>query len=435
MLSVKNVSIDFGDRTVLNDISFEVHDGEKVALIGNNGAGKSTLLKIIVGEIDFYEGQILFSRNKRDHFCYIPQRLSLNSTGADLDVWSYMLEGRSLCHILRRIGEIEAASSSNKHVSYNDSDLSEYQTLLDQLQEKGGYKAENDILELLIGVGLGNVDLDQTVVTLSGGQKSRLALARMLYRQSDFLILDEPTNHIDEEAYDWLARYLAHSKQAIILVSHLPDIIDRVVSRVLYLDHRTGHILSHRGGYSSFLTFKVAEAERIQKQNELVSRQATRIKQLIQTAPQSKVGMKHDREKKLEKLERSIQSVPRERTIKIDFPSPTIIRRVTINAERITKSFGNKVVLRDVSLLVCPADRIWIQGENGAGKTTLLRILAGQLEPDSGSVKRSEKLRLGWFRQEQENLNDHLTVLEEVSSVCLQSTRYFRSIFCFRPIW
>lgn len=414
MLIIKNISMSFESRIILQNISFSLRDGEKVGLVGDNGAGKTTLLNIIMGELSPDQGTVKFTGKPS----YIPQYISMNGNSENLDVLSYMLDGRGLNKIIARMKEIEKVMD-NSNTNTDDTLISEYLELLDKYSEHEGYRAEDDILDLLSGIGLPDIDPFQPIQSLSGGQKSKMALARMLYEQSDMLILDEPTNHIDEAAYSWLCRYLSRIKKSMLIVSHLPALLDQVVSRILYLDNCKMILKSYPGNYSKFLALKTAEVSREEKETKIFTSRIKQLEHLIKNAPQSKSSMKHSREKTITKLKTKLPTTNKQKKLKIDFPISKLLRSNAFQINNISKTYGTKTILRNISLELGPNERLLLNGENGVGKTTLLKILAGLILPDTGMIKQNNYLSIGFYQQEQENLNDKNSVLQEVRGVNL----------------
>jgi ATP-binding cassette subfamily F protein 3 len=299
--------------------------------------------------------------------------------------------------------------------------------LEEQCLERESYRAEADILEILVGVGLSQVHLDQQVITLSGGQKSRLALARLLFQQSELLLLDEPTNHIDEEAVNWLGEYLSSIPQSVLVISHLPAFLDRVVRRILLLDN-AGSLKSYPGNYSQFVSLRNRQALTQQRAAAKLHSELDRQRGIIRTAiRQSNFKLMHAREKVVAKLEKQLPTPSKARHVKISFSVKTPLHAPAILAQDLSKSFGDKRVLNRVSVEVSAATRLGLVGENGAGKTTLLRLLTGDLLPDTGSIHRSRKLELGWYRQELEDLNDDHTIWQETDSLDFGSPQQVRS--------
>jgi len=255
-----------------------------------------------------------------------------------------------------------------------------------------------------------------------------LALARLLFVQADLLLLDEPTNHIDEEAVAWLGGYLSAVRQTVLVISHLPAILDRVVGKILLLDAPTGQLKSYPGNYSQFLNIREKERITNLRTEEKLQDEIARQKSVIRTAAtMGKDKLMHSREKVVARLEKQIQKPVKIRTAKIAFPVKTTLNKLVISAREISHAFGKKQVLNNVSLEMSPTMRLGIIGENGAGKTTLLRILASAIKPDSGHISRSKNLEIGWYRQELENLTDAHSVMQEVESLEVGTPQALRS--------
>jgi ATP-binding cassette subfamily F protein 3 len=419
MLKVENVTVSFGRRQVFEQLSFGISEGEKVGLVGNNGAGKTTILRMLAGEIRPDSGIIVLPKLP---VCYIPQHISTPKSGTGQNVLTFMLESRGLWTIANRMAEIEAAFDRNDP-SLTDETIDEYTALQERFAENEGYRAQSDIGYLLAGVGLGSVPIDQTVHTLSGGQRTKLLLARMLYRHSGLLLLDEPTNHIDPESINWLGSYLKQSKQSMLVVSHLPSFLDRFTQRIISLEGVPIRARSYRGNYSRFLAQKSARDLSLTREQAGLAGQIKREEDFIAGAAQHQSGLKHARERKVVKLKQRQVETPREREMKIAFPVTDPLNRQVLSAKDISKSYGSKPVFKGVSLTLEPEERLAVIGDNGAGKSTLLRVLAGELPLDRGEVKRHPKLQIGWYRQEQEDLNDLNTVLQEALTTRIEKKR------------
>ncbi len=427
MLQVRRLTITFGERQIVRDLSFTITEGEKVGLIGDNGVGKTSILRVIHGDLQPDSGDVLLTKRWQNSVCYIPQHLSLRGVQRDQDVLSFMLDGRGLRELANRLAEIDALVKGPVGQARLEEMMNERVRLEEQYLEKEGYRAEDDILNILIGVGLSSVGLEQKVATLSGGQKSRLALARLLFQQSELLLLDEPTNHIDEEAVGWLGDYLSAAHQSVLVISHLPAFLDRVVRRILLLDN-SGELKSYPGNYSQFVSLRNRQALTQQRATAKLQAELERQRGIIRTATmQSNYKLKHAREKVVARLEKQLPTQRKARHVKIAFGAKTPLHGPAILAQDICKSFGEKRVLNRVSIEVGATTRMGIIGENGAGKTTFLRILAGELQPDTGSVHRSRKLEMGWYRQELEDLNDEHSVWQEVESLGFGTPQQLRS--------
>jgi len=427
-LQVRGLTITFGERQIVRDLAFTIADGEKVGLVGDNGAGKTSIMRVIHGDLQPDGGDVLLTRRRKHSVCYIPQHLSLRGIQREKDVLSFMLDGRGLREIASRLAEIDALVEGPIVQARLEELMDERVRLEEQYLEKEGYRAEDDILNILVGVGLSSVALDQKVATLSGGQKSRLALARLLFQQSDILLLDEPTNHIDGEAVGWLGDYLSTVHQSVLVISHLPAFLDRFVTKIMLLDSRTGELRSYPGNYSQFVSIRDRQALSQRRATAKLQAELERQRGIIRTAVrQSNYKLKHAREKVVARLEKRMPVLPKTRRVKIAFSAKTPLHAPALTAQDICKSFGDKRVLNRVSVEVGAITRLGIVGENGAGKTTLLRILAGDLQPDTGSIHRSRKLETGWYRQELEDLEDDHSIRQEVESLGFGTPQQLRS--------
>lgn len=425
MISAYGLSILFEGRRILDRVSFVINPGDKVGMVGINGSGKTTILKTLIGEVTPDSGDIVISK-KVHKISYVPQKLTFFSNQSDLTVLSFMLEGRKLLAIKRRMDELEALIDQENNQSSGESLLDEYLRLQEEFNVKEGYRAQEDIRKILEGLGVGNMPLVEKVITLSGGQKTRLALARMLYEDSDVLILDEPTNHIDEESVKWFTEYLSKIRKTVLVVSHLPDFLDKVVNRIFLMED--GHLKSYPGNFSKFVGLRKKESETALRSTEKLLAEIERHKRFIRNASQRKSKMKHSREKLVERLEkRCLAPVKQARRIKFQLPLRVVLRSPVLSVQSVFKNFGKRKILEGISFEVGPMEKLGIMGENGAGKTTLLKIVANELQPSRGRIALNSKAEIGWYRQEQEGLDDKLFVLEEVRRVGDIGTQTVRS--------
>lgn len=414
MISAFNVTISFGEHTIFKEVSFTINKGNKVGLVGINGSGKTTILKILAGELMPDAGNICISKNVHQ-VSYVPQHLTLSSKQIDSTVLSFMLEGRKLLTIKKRMEELEILFNKEDNQDKSLNLLDEYFQLQDKFHAKEGYRAESDILNILDGLGIRNVQ-NEKIIHISGGQKTRLALARMLYEDSDVLLLDEPTNHIDEESIKWFTNYLAKIHKTILVVSHVQKFLDNVVNRIFLVED--GHLKTYPGNFSKFVVLRQKEGTTSSRATEKLLAEIKRHKRFIKEAPQSKSKMKHAREKVVEKLiKHSTLPVKQLRKLKFNISVRTILRSSVLSIKAVSKTFDKKRVLDGIFFELGPTEKFGILGENGAGKTTLLRIITNELQPTKGKVTLNPKAEIGWYRQEQEGLNDKFSVLEEIKQV------------------
>ena len=428
MLSVHNLHKRHGAAGILNGVSFVVNDGEHVGLIGPNGAGKTTLLRCITGEDGPDAGSVALSPGQR--LGYLPQTFAA-------------LQDATIGAAIAAVsGDLEAAETDLQRAaealsSGGDDAVAAYDVALARFESLGGYGRLERAEGVLRGLGLGGVERDRPVASLSGGQKTRLGLALLLLGEPDLLLLDEPTNHLDIEALEWLEGFLAGFPGAVLIVSHDREFLDRTVSRVLFLDGGTGTVRSYAGGYSDFAGARAQEraAQRAawQDQQEYIRQVESDIRrvkgmaQSIQGGPKrgrdfygrvsAKVArLARARERKLERYLESEERVEKPRRgwgLKLDFGPPPGGARAVLEISDLCFAYpGAPPVIRDVSFDVRYGDRVALVGPNGAGKTTLLRLIEGRLRPCAGLLKLGAGVRLGVLSQEGETLEPSRTVLE-----------------------
>lgn len=411
MLSVQDVSVALGERPLLDTVSFQLARGEKVGLVGVNGAGKSTLLKIIAGQQLPDKGTVSAAASVG----YLPQEPRI-AFRPDDSAFACLLQEAGLLDLSRQIetttralGDAASGSSEQAHL------LDRYGQLQHAWENQGGYEAEPLARRLLDGLGLGRVGFDQPFRTLSGGQKSRLALAALLFRGPDVLLLDEPTNHLDRGAAAWLMDFLASFSGAVLVVSHDLILLDKAISRVVRIDERTGQIELYRGNYSAYR--KQWEARKAQAEKQ--ARQANReIAQLQVTADRFRAGTRAAQARQLERRIERLKAATPAQTVESKGPAlktiaPPASGRVVLEAAELWKAYDQNIVLAGVSFALERGQKLALLGPNGAGKTTLLKVISGRLPLDDGQVRPGLNVRLGYYAQEHEALDPAASVLDE----------------------
>jgi len=448
MLEARGVSLSRGGRTLIQEASFLIGRGEKVGLVGVNGAGKTTLLHALRGALDPDSGSII--RPKR--IGYLGQeRLAddllagANSDGQPVTVRDVMLAGRDLARLSADLRAIEAqmalttapepaevaagasgARRGGKQRAAVETDplerlLWRYGELEERFQLAGGYAAEHEMAELLQGLALEDVELDRPVTALSGGQKTRLALARTLFATHDLLLLDEPTNHLDGPATLWLMEYLGRYEGTVLLISHDLELLDQAITRVLHLDATGRSVTMYTGNYSSYVRQReqseeqaVAEMERKQGKITQLQTQADWARgKTAKMARKAKV-LDHRIERLREDLPDASALPRRQRIMKLNLPLARQSGRTVFRVERLAKSYDGTPVFQNVSFELERGKRLVVIGRNGAGKTTLLKVLAGMIPPTHGRVESGQMVDIGYYAQEHESLHMGLTLLEEM---------------------
>lgn len=435
MISIKELTYTVGARTILNNIEITIADGDRVAIVGPNGAGKSTLLKLILGNIEPSDGKIMMTRGGGD-IGYMPQHLADLGELPSISVTDFMLSGRKLdtlmktiedkLHEMNQSGLTEADSMRLAH---------EYSEAFEQFLAKGGYDAEGELLEVLLGMGLSELDLDQDINTLSGGQKTKLAFARVIFAKPAVMILDEPTNHLDEDTIKWAVDHLLGYAGTLVMVSHVPSILDQLVTKIISLDG-SGKAVIYRGNFTEFQKKKSQQDTVLVKVRHEQEKEEEKLIAFIDRWRSQKPKQVHDRERKLAKLRSEmVDVVAVQAQISIKFPVTVQPIQKVLVAKDLQKSYGNVRVLSGVTIDFERGERVAIMGPNGAGKSTLMKIIAGKLTADSGNVSLGDRVDMGYYAQEHESLtlgNTVLTEMLEVSGISQARARSILAHFLFQ---
>ncbi|HKT36725.1 MAG TPA: ABC-F family ATP-binding cassette domain-containing protein, partial [Ktedonobacterales bacterium] len=433
LLTVRNISKTFGAVTVLDGVTFALEPGEHVGLVGANGAGKSTLIRIIMGEETADSGEV--QRAASAEMGYLPQTLP-DIAGRTIDgLLADALGGLRSIEARMRTLEAEMANASGETL---DALLAEYGQLASQFQDRGGYEMEARMDAILAGLRLDYLPRSRDLGTLSGGERARVGLALLLLRAPDVLLLDEPTSHLDAASLTWLEDYLAAYAGAALIVSHDRQFLNRSVNRIFELDEYTHALKRYEGDYDAYQRAKAAERVAWE---ESFARQQEEIKDLRKRIRESARQVAHNRKPKdndklaykgkgewvADAVSRNVRAAEEQlRRIKADpIPKPPRLMRfqpkfqaealranAIVRMEHVSKRYGDRQVLRDVSLTLLPESRVALVGPNGAGKTTLLRILLGLEPADEGSVRLAPGARIGYLPQEPEVGSGERTVFE-----------------------
>ena len=411
LLSVSGVTGEYGTDVVLNNINFSINEGDRLGIVGVNGAGKSTLAKIIAGTFTPSAGSVYIAKDKT--VSMLAQNAMLESENT---VLADMLDAfPEIVAAERRLGELSA--SIEKHIGGNEA-IEKYATLTEDFRKMGGYEYRSRTKSTLARFGFGEDSLDKTINKLSGGERTRLALVKLLLREPDLLILDEPTNHLDMETLAWLEEHLRSYKKTLILISHDRYFLDRAANKILDIEHTEATI--YNGNYSAYAAQKAEQRKALAKKHELQQKEISRIEAIIDQ--QRRWGQAHNfitiksKQKQIEHLEKDSVSAPKNlpKNISLRFSEARESGSDVLFAENISKSYGERKILSDISFEVKKRDRIMIVGPNGCGKSTLVRILGGLDEDYSGVLRFGYNVIPGYYDQEQQTLDNDSTVLEEV---------------------
>ncbi len=410
VLTVASVRKQFGDATVLEDVTFRIGPRDKVALVGRNGTGKTTLLKILAGELEPDGGSVRLARGAR--IGYLRQELPVDH---GLTVLEEAQAGRAeALAMAERLKELEARLAEGA----SPEDLEEYANLQERFHDVQGYAAENDVRLVLARMGFDESEYDKSAAALSGGEKTRLALARLLLEEPDLLILDEPTNHLDLQATEWLESWIRGYPGAVLVVSHDRKFLSEVAQQFVLLED--GRTRTYPGPLEKFLRLREEEAERLAR---LAKKQAEEIERLDEYVRRfmgsERTAQARGRLKMLERLRTQAVEAPRtERGMKASLQAAKRSGDLVVEAKGLSKSFGDQRLFHGLDWVVRRGDRWGVIGQNDAGKSTLVRILLGEESPDSGWLRLGTNVQPGWFAQEATDLDPELTPLEYLVDAC-----------------
>ncbi|MDN5659606.1 MAG: ATP-binding cassette domain-containing protein, partial [Brevibacterium aurantiacum] len=410
MIQASDLEVNVGARTLMSEVSFRVDKGDRVGLVGRNGAGKTTLTKVIMGGHSAAKGSVSVSGSVG----YLPQ--DPRSGDPQATGMERILSARELDVLVKRLRKAEhQMASPDENVSMKAIDR--YPRIEAEFMAAGGYSAESEAYAIAANLGLDEDLINQEIGTLSGGQRRRVELARILFSAPDTMILDEPTNHLDAESVLWLRDYLKGYSGGLIIISHDLDLIDEVVNKVFFLDATRQTIDIYSMGYRLYLKQREDDERRRRRERANAEKKASAL-----TAQANKMMAKATKtvaaQQMAKRAERLLSGLDAERSSEkvanLRFPAPADCGRVPLTAEGLSRSFGSTEVFTGVDLAIDKGSRVVILGYNGAGKTTLLRLLAGLDEPDSGEVVPGFGLKLGYYAQEHETLDLERSVLENM---------------------
>lgn len=401
ILSVEHLSKSYGEKVLFDDISFHIAEQQRIGLIGVNGTGKSTLLKILAGQETADSGSIVHANRFRVE--YLPQHpvFAENST-----VLEQVFYGDSpLIQLLR---EYEQAVSDLQTDPHDERKQARMFSLQSRMDAADAWEANTQAKTILTQLGIH--DFSQQVHELSGGQRKRVALARALIQPADLLILDEPTNHLDNETVEWLEEYLSRYKGALLFVTHDRYFLDRVTTRIFELDR--GKLYSYEGSYAVFLEKK---AEREEREAAAESKRQNLLRREL-------AWLRRGAKARTTKQKARVQRVEELRDRKVDGPAETIemslrasrLGKTVMEIQHISKGYGDRKLIDDFSYIVLPGDRVGIIGPNGSGKSTLLNMLAGRIQPDTGTIEVGQTVKLAYYTQESVEMEESLRVIEYV---------------------
>ena len=412
ILACQNISKAFGTTEIIKNASFHIEEREKAALVGINGAGKSTLLKIIIGEMRADEGEVILSKGKT--MGYLAQHQDL--TG-HLSIYQEVLTAKqNLIDMEERLRQMES-DMKTKSGAELDELLSTYTRLSHTFELENGYAYRSEVVGVLKGLGFSESDFEKQVDSLSGGQKTRVALGKLLLTKPDIILLDEPTNHLDMDSISWLETYLLNYSGAVLIVSHDRYFLDRVVTKVVEVDNKK--VTTFEGNYTAYSQKKAMLREAAYhawvNQQQEIHHQEEVITKLRSFNREKSIKRAESREKMLSKLELVDKPVVLNSKMRITLEPEVLSGNDVLTIEGLSKSFGDKALFRNLNVQIKRGEVVGLLGANGTGKTTLLKIINRQLRADSGKIRYGSKVSIGYYDQEQHVLDDSKTIFDEIS--------------------
>ena len=412
ILSCQGISKSFGEKVILNDASFHIEEREKAALIGNNGAGKTTLLRIIMNEISANSGQVVLMKDKKIGYLAQYQDVSGHRT-----VYEELLTTKQ--YIIDMEDRMRAIEVQMKNASGEELDrlMNTYTRLTHEFELENGYAYKSELMGVLKGLGFTDEDFAKQVETLSGGQKTRVALGKLLISKPDILLLDEPTNHLDMESISWLETYLLNYPGAVFIVSHDRYFLDKVVTKVIEID--AAQVRMYSGNYSAYAEKKAqlrdAQYKAYLNQQRDIKHQEAVIVKLKSFNREKSIRRAESREKMLGKIQRIEKPTEVQSQMRLSLEPRVVSGNDVLTVEELSKSFPEQTLFTDISFQIKRGERVALIGNNGTGKTTMLKILNDLIPADSGTFSLGSKVQIGYYDQEHHVLHAEKTIFEEIS--------------------
>ncbi len=415
-MEIRNLSMSFGIQELYNNVNLYIKEQEKTGIVGLNGSGKTTLFKIMLHMLEPDSGKIIFENNSRIE--WLPQVIEDEVPNSNLTVYDFISLGRPIEELSTKLQRLYEDFANVKDPQQQNN----IYNLIDKTQKKleywNYYSAESELLKIIDGMNIPTSLLNQKLLTLSGGQKSKVAFAKLLYSNPEIMLLDEPTNHLDDETKNFVTNYLKNYKGSVFVISHDTKFLNEIATQILYLDKRTKNFKLYEGNYDKFKKLSAIEEENLMNQAKIQDREEAKLKAIIDkyaTSSGKRKRMAQDREKKLERLQKErINLLPKIKTVKVIMEMNREGNRVPlqVNNLKFQYSSDSPLLIDNLNFSLTNGEKFLIVGENGVGKSTLLKLIMGILRPLSGEIIVGNKTDIGYYAQEHELLDYNKNILD-----------------------
>jgi len=422
-MQLKELTMSFGNQTLFENVTLTINENSKIGVVGVNGAGKSTFFKLIMKRLEPDHGKIILKNDSR--VSLLPQVISDEIPSLDITVFDYLLEGRPIEKINKEL------EKTYEQISLGIN-LDELFKKAEKLQKKLEYweylSAESTLLKIISGMNITDELLYQKLNTLSGGQKSKVAFARLLYSKPEIILLDEPTNHLDFETKTYVINYLKNYKGTVFIISHDNEFLDAVTDKILFLDKRTKGMEIYSGNYQTFKRKLLEIEENLKRKAELQEKEEEKLKKIVNLYSNSsgnRKKMAQDREKRLEKLQKEkIELMPTLKETKVELTINRESNTIPLKVQNLSFKYnGDKYLINNLTFSIGKGEKFLIVGENGVGKSTLLKLIVGLLKPNEGIIEIGEKCDIGYYAQEHELLDNNKTIIENFNHLNIEEKK------------
>lgn len=430
-MEIRNLTMSFGTEELFRNVNLHINDNSHIGIVGINGAGKTTLFKIMMEKLEPDEGKIIFDSNKRIE--WLPQVITDEVPSLNMTVLEFVSLGRPIKKLLDEQQLLYEKLTLNLNAEEQENIFKKIDKINTKLDYWNYYSAESELLKIINGLNINQELLNKKLNEISGGEKSKVAFAKLLYSNPEIMLLDEPTNHLDKESKEYITNYLKNYRGGILVISHDIDFLNKITNQTLFLDKRTKNFKLYEGNYERFIKLSSEQEKELINQAKIQNREEQKLKAIINkyaTSSGKKKKMAQDREKKLEKLlKNKIELLPNEHKAKINLEMNRDSNTMPLKVENLSFKYNlnSPLVLNNISFSLNKGEKFLVVGENGVGKSTLLKLIMGILTPLTGKIEIGSKTDIGYYAQEHELLDYDKTILENFNNVNM-SERKLRSV-------